>query len=108
MSVQLSGKKVFVPRPPDKGSFPLDHDGECKHLMVAYLTCLQKTDCDSSSCRELSKEYLSCRMDKQLMAKEDMTRLGFNDQVKEESRTTQSTQSTKSTPTTTTTTTTPP
>ena len=29
------------PTPPLKGSFPLDHFGECKKLMVAYNKCMK-------------------------------------------------------------------
>ena len=28
MAQQLYGSKVFKPKPPDKGSFPLDHEGD--------------------------------------------------------------------------------
>ncbi|KAM3477067.1 hypothetical protein MY5147_002883 [Beauveria neobassiana] len=27
------------PAPPQRGSFPLDHDGECKSVMSEYLAC---------------------------------------------------------------------
>lgn len=79
MATGISGKKVFIPRPPDKGAFPLDHDGECKNLMIKYLECLQKTKCETSHCREISKEYLKCRMDNHLMAKEEWKKLGFDE-----------------------------
>ena len=79
------------PTPPLKGSFPLDHFGECKHLMLEYTECMkvrasaaplsscrpllrhthrprrlpcQKSSGNSSQCRELSKKYLDCRMTK--------------------------------------------
>ena len=29
------------PTPPLKGSFPLDHFGECKHFMLAYAKCMK-------------------------------------------------------------------
>ena len=69
--------KIFRPIPPDKGSFPLDHDGECRLPMVEYLECLHKNDKNSSLCREFCQKYLKCRMDTQLMAKEDWDKLGF-------------------------------
>lgn len=78
-SIGISGKKPLITKPPDKGSFPLDHDGECKQVMIDYLKCLQKTDCENASCRDLAKKYLQCRMDKQLMAKEEWSKLGFQD-----------------------------
>lgn len=73
----------FSPRisrqPPDKGSFPLDHDNECKQVMVDYLKCLKFHKLNNESCREFSKEYLKCRMDKGLMAKDDWKNLGYED-----------------------------
>ena len=39
MASNVFGAKVFRPTAPDKGSFPLDHDGECKvkfHLIEIY------------------------------------------------------------------------
>ena len=75
----IQGVKVFVPRPPAKGSFPLDHEGECKQWMIKYMECLSKSDGNSSPCRDISKEYLKCRMDNGLMAKEDWDYLGFHE-----------------------------
>ena len=40
MASNVFGAKVFRPTAPDKGSFPLDHDGECKvkfHLIKIYI-----------------------------------------------------------------------
>ena len=50
--------------PPEKGSFPLDHYGECADAMKAYLKCMEESESNAFKCRELSKEYLVCRMDK--------------------------------------------
>ncbi|EDV19137.1 Cytochrome c oxidase assembly protein COX19 [Trichoplax sp. H2] len=72
----------FSPTPPDKGSFPLDHDGECKTFMKTYMQCLEKSNYEQSDCRKEAKEYLQCRMDRQLMAKEDFKNLGFKDETK--------------------------
>merc|ERR1719318_2080577 len=44
----------------------------------------------TSACREDSKAYLGCRMDKKLMAKEDWSKLGFSDLERKESQTKQS------------------
>ncbi|XP_068674944.1 cytochrome c oxidase assembly protein COX19-like isoform X2 [Montipora capricornis] len=76
-----SGRKIFQTKPPDKGSFPLDHDGECKEYMKRYMNCLKKNNSDYHLCRSESKDYLQCRMERQLMAKEDFGRLGFKDSV---------------------------
>ncbi|KAG7257754.1 hypothetical protein CRUP_028770 [Coryphaenoides rupestris] len=73
------GSKTFKPRPPDKGSFPLDHFGECKAFKDAFMTCLSANRFDNSKCRLQSKDYLQCRMDNQLMAKEPFEKLGFKD-----------------------------
>nr|XP_031858211.1 cytochrome c oxidase assembly protein COX19 [Kwoniella shandongensis]KAA5525283.1 cytochrome c oxidase assembly protein COX19 [Kwoniella shandongensis] len=50
--------------PPQRGSFPLDHDGECKAFMLAYLKCLKIHGSNNGECRLESKRYLECRMDK--------------------------------------------
>eukprot|EP00729_Bicosta_minor_P016187 gene16187-35109_t len=83
MGLPSAGGKTFQGSPPDKGSFPLDHDGECKPHKENYMACLRKTGNDSRPCRELSKLYLECRMAAQLMAREDWKHLGFKDSAQE-------------------------
>ena len=51
-------------RPPQKGSFPLDHYGECKHVMKRFLACMREHGNSHIDCKNLSAEYLQCRMDK--------------------------------------------
>lgn len=75
------GQKQFIPTPPDKGSFPLDHDGVCKDRMRQYMKCLLNHNGNNSMCRDEAKEYLGCRMENNLMAKEDWNRLGFKTEV---------------------------
>lgn len=82
MSAWNLGQKRFIPTPPDKGSFPLDHEGVCKQLMIEYMKCLRKSENNNSACREEAQKYLGCRMDNNLMAKEEWSKLGFNDNVK--------------------------
>ncbi|BGP13778.1 hypothetical protein JCM10213_006390 [Rhodosporidiobolus nylandii] len=65
--------------PPIKGSFPLDHDGECKEYMTRYLKCMKESKQNSTECRHLSKEYLACRMDKNLMERTSWDALGFQE-----------------------------
>ncbi|XP_054849033.1 cytochrome c oxidase assembly protein COX19 [Eublepharis macularius] len=77
------GSKSFKPRPPDKGSFPLDHFGECKAFKEKYMRCLRENSFENSLCRQESKEYLECRMDRQLMAREPLEKLGFKDLIEE-------------------------
>jgi len=69
------------PSPPERGSFPLDHDAECKHLISSYLRCLRRQNPpgrNNEECRVLAKDYLNCRMDKGLMAKDEWSNLGLN------------------------------
>ncbi|RDL42106.1 Uncharacterized protein BP5553_02085 [Venustampulla echinocandica] len=68
------------PTPPERGSFPLDHDGECKDVMMNYLSCIKKVKgTNEAECRNLAKSYLSCRMDRNLMAKDEFKNLGFGE-----------------------------
>ncbi|KAL2269919.1 hypothetical protein VTJ83DRAFT_2103 [Remersonia thermophila] len=68
------------PIPPQRGSFPLDHEGECKDAMMSYLGCLKKVKgVNENECRLLAKSYLACRMDRNLMAKDDFKNLGFKE-----------------------------
>ncbi|XP_060593349.1 cytochrome c oxidase assembly protein COX19-like [Ruditapes philippinarum] len=71
-------------KPPENGSFPIDHKGECKEYMMEFMKCLKTNDNDSSKCRMQSKEYLGCRMDHNLMERESWKKLGFADLVKDE------------------------
>ncbi|KAF2131288.1 cytochrome c oxidase assembly protein COX19 [Dothidotthia symphoricarpi CBS 119687] len=74
------GQKIQRPNPPERGSFPLDHDGECKHIMLSYLKCIKShRGTNDDECRNLSKSYLSCRMDRNLMAPDSFRNLGFGD-----------------------------
>jgi len=81
MSSMTMAQKPFQQTPPMKGSFPLDHDGECKPFMLKYMTCLHQSGMKNTACREQSKDYLECRMQKGLMAPEEWTRLGYADIV---------------------------
>lgn len=85
MSTVTFGQKRFNPVPPDKGSFPLDHENACKAPMLQYMKCLQLHRDDSTVCREEAKKYLACRMDNNLMAKEEWKSLGFQNQSTETS-----------------------
>ncbi|TFK41297.1 hypothetical protein BDQ12DRAFT_679221 [Crucibulum laeve] len=62
---------------PDRGSFPLDHYGECKEKMTVYMNCLKTNSSTSTPCRALSKDYLDCRMDKGLMERDEWKNLGL-------------------------------
>lgn len=50
--------------------------------MADYLKCLKRARGQNDhECRLIAKEYLKCRMDKQLMAEDKMENLGFSEQV---------------------------
>ncbi|EJT99209.1 hypothetical protein DACRYDRAFT_23819 [Dacryopinax primogenitus] len=67
----------FVVTPPERGSFPLDHDGECKQFMQVYLNCLKQNKSQSQECRPQSKAYLECRMTNGLMERDSWDNLGL-------------------------------
>lgn len=48
--------------------------------MLRYMSCLRENKDDNSLCREESKKYLNCRMDNNLMKKEEWSKLGFEDE----------------------------
>ncbi|CAN8099504.1 unnamed protein product [Discula destructiva] len=74
------GQMYTKPVPPQRGSFPLDHDGECKQVMVQYLSCIKKVKgVNEDQCRQLAKSYLACRMDRNLMARDEFKNLGYTD-----------------------------
>lgn len=79
MASNTFGQKNFTPTAPAKGSFPLDHEGECKRHMLRYMLCLREKGNLNTECRPLAKDYLGCRMDKQLMTREEWNKLGFGD-----------------------------
>jgi len=69
----------FVPRPPEKGSFPIDHLQECTDFKEIYMDCLKKNKHKIEPCRVFARDYLFCRQNNELMAKESVERLGFAD-----------------------------
>ncbi|EGD91129.1 cytochrome c oxidase assembly protein COX19 [Trichophyton rubrum D6] len=85
------GRAVNIkPTPPERGSFPLDHDGECKSIIAGYLQCLKSArGVNDEACRKLAKSYLSCRMEKNLMAPDEFKNLGlvFDDDKPGETKT---------------------
>jgi len=73
--------RTLPPSPPARGSFPLDHNGECKPYMQNFLKCMKEQELSHSQCRTFSKDYLQCRMNNGLMATEDLNSLGFSPDV---------------------------
>lgn len=89
------GQKVSKPIPPERGSFPLDHDGECKPIIADYLRCLRRVNGkNDDDCRMMAKEYLKCRMEHNLMAPDEMKNLGFAEDSSMNLKTTKSEHST--------------
>jgi cytochrome c oxidase assembly protein subunit 19 len=70
-SMNFSTPKQYV-RPPQRGIFPLDHDSECKPFIEKYMSCLNEANDAHHKCKQLSKDYLQCRMDRKLMSKENL------------------------------------
>mmetsp|Transcript_1021 Transcript_1021/g.2001 ORF Transcript_1021/g.2001 Transcript_1021/m.2001 type:complete len:120 (+) Transcript_1021:113-472(+) len=70
-----------APTAPDKGSFPLDHKAECQPSMRLFLDCLKENKSNHHKCKELSKSYLECRINRGLMAEENLDELGFKHNV---------------------------
>lgn len=79
-SSSLSGGKL-TPKPPAKGSFPLDHLSECRAFAKAYRLCLQRSAGTATSCRSEARAYLKCRMERGLMASDEWHKLGLDDSV---------------------------
>ncbi|XP_045790797.1 uncharacterized protein LOC123885559 isoform X4 [Trifolium pratense] len=75
----FGGNRGLRPVPPEKGVFPLDHMHLCDLDKKEYLNCLKTAGNKSEICREFSKKYLQCRMEKNLMAKQDLAELGFKE-----------------------------
>ncbi|CAF0727965.1 unnamed protein product [Rotaria sordida] len=77
MTSYTLAKKVIAPVKPERGVFPLDHQGECKELMLKYMLCLSRNESKPSKCQSESKEYFQCRMDRNLMKKHEWEDLGY-------------------------------
>ncbi|KAJ9465992.1 Cytochrome c oxidase assembly protein COX19 [Diplonema papillatum] len=60
-----------IVRPPEKGSFPLDHLNECRGTIEEYFRCLARWENLAPKCREEARTYLRCRMEKDLMDAEN-------------------------------------
>lgn len=73
-----SSLRALSPTPPERGSFPLDHDHECVKQMEKYIECMRLVANENApNCRLLAKEYLRCRMNHKLMDRDDWQHLGL-------------------------------
>ncbi|ONH67770.1 Cytochrome c oxidase assembly protein COX19 [Cyberlindnera fabianii] len=71
--------------------------------MAEYLNCLKLVEGNNAlNCRLLAKKYLGCRMDNQLMDRDEWKNLGLPDDQKEKALKTETISSTTTTTTTTT------
>ena len=77
--VDAFGSNRIQVKPPQRGIFPLDHDSECKNFMAVYLKCLNENQSDHVYCRIQAKSYLQCRMEHDLMLKEELSNLGYDE-----------------------------
>ncbi len=78
-----TGLGPLRPTPPQRGSFPLDHFGDCTEQMKKYMKCLKLVHNDNApNCRLLAKDYLDCRMKHDLMDKTEWKNLGLPDDSK--------------------------
>jgi len=66
--------QVFAPL---KGSFPIDHFKECDEYYKNYMDCIKSNSGASTKCRNETKEYMECRMNKDLMEKQELKNLGL-------------------------------
>jgi len=66
--------QVFAPL---KGSFPIDHFKECDEYYKNYMNCIKSNSGASTKCRNETKEYMECRMNKDLMEKQELKNLGL-------------------------------
>ncbi|CUG90742.1 Hypothetical protein, putative [Bodo saltans] len=65
------------PRPPDLGAFPLDHFRECKSEIEGYYTCMKAHEYMAPLCRDETRIYLKCRMERGLMTPADVNGFGI-------------------------------
>ena len=69
--------KVPQPKAPELGAFPLDHFRECSDKIKEYFTCLERENHLAPKCRDETRNYLECRMEKGLMVKQDVKKFGL-------------------------------
>jgi len=77
--MNLSRNKVQSPTPPEYGSFPLDHLGECTAPMKVFIDCLDDNVGVHRLCHEQARAYIRCRLEKNLMSEQVLREYGFYD-----------------------------
>ncbi|XP_017747771.1 PREDICTED: cytochrome c oxidase assembly protein COX19 [Rhinopithecus bieti] len=63
------------------GAEALVGPGECKSFKEKFMKCLYDNHFENALCRNESKEYLECRMERKLMLQEPLEKLGFGDLI---------------------------
>ena len=86
MSAMTFGQKSFTPTAPEKGSFPLDRENVCKNFMVEYMFCLKDNGRVNEKCRREAQQYFKCRMEHNLMDKQEWDKLGYADLTVEDGK----------------------
>ena len=74
-----SWQTFSTPSPPERGAFPLDIEKKCRELVLAYNACLRAEKGVGMGCRPLARRYLECRMAENLMEKDSLVNLGFQE-----------------------------
>lgn len=78
MSIGSTSNNTRVtPRAPDLGSFPLDHFRECVKEIESYYVCLKTNNYLAPLCRDQTRDYLQCRMDRGLMTPTEIAGFGI-------------------------------
>lgn len=70
-----------VIKPPDLGSFPLDHFHDCNTEAAEYSSCMARHQMMPKRCRQWQKKYLECRMKRGLMDEKDINSLGLGPEL---------------------------
>ena len=83
---QVFRNRRGVTAKPDRGVFPIDHHGQCDTYMEIFTDCLKQMNGWNTMCRQKMKNYLKCRVRKNLMTREDFDATGFSmdDRIVEE------------------------
>lgn len=56
-----------------------DSTGDCKAIVKEYLACVKRSRGSNDQCRHLARQFLECRMEHGLMARDEFANLGFVD-----------------------------
>jgi len=57
----------------------LDRENVCRRFMISYMKCLNNNEHTIDKCRKEALHYFKCRMDNELMEKQDFDKLGYTE-----------------------------